>query len=240
MVHRKGKAGKKSSTSTCDDMKQLPLESESYQYLERSFKEWLDVLGYAASTVRSLPVHVREFFHYLEKAGKDRIQEMESKDFIKYYQQLKSRKNQRRGGGLSNGYLNKHRQALLKFMEYLRVSGKYELPILSLRSESNHGNIPHYLSQEEVQELYRVTYGFNEGSHLGLLNYRDRAMLSIFYGCGLRRSEGYYLDVGDVNFDRRILHVRKGKGNKERFVPFTKKDSEYTYKSMCTMGALRC
>ena len=39
-------------------------------------------------------------------------------------------------------------------------------------------------------------------------------MLAIFYGCGLRRNEGVSLDVPDINFDRSILHVRKGKGYK--------------------------
>ena len=40
---------------------------------------------------------------------------------------------------------------------------------------------------------------------------RDRAMLAIFYGCGLRRNEGVHVDVPDINFDKSILHVRKGK-----------------------------
>ena len=40
------------------------------------------------------------------------------------------------------------------------------------------------------------------------LQSRDRAMLSVFYGCGLRRNEGVHLDVSDIIFDRSILHVR--------------------------------
>ena len=51
---------------------------------------------------------------------------------------------------------------------------------------------------------------------------RDRAMLAIFYGCGLRRNEGVNVDLSDINFDRSILHVRKGKNNKERMVPISK------------------
>jgi integrase/recombinase XerD len=51
---------------------------------------------------------------------------------------------------------------------------------------------------------------------------RDRAILAIFYGCGLRRNEGVNVDVGDINFDRALLHVRKGKNYKERFVPMGK------------------
>lgn len=56
---------------------------------------------------------------------------------------------------------------------------------------------------------------------------RDRAILTIFYGCGLRRNEGYHLDLSDIDFDREILQVRKGKNYKERFVPFNKTSSKY-------------
>jgi integrase/recombinase XerD len=48
-----------------------------------------------------------------------------------------------------------------------------------------------------------------------------------FYGCGIRRSEGVHLDVGDINFDRSLLHVRKGKNNRERFVPISKANRKY-------------
>jgi len=43
----------------------------------------------------------------------------------------------------------------------------------------------------------------------------------------LRRNEGYHLNLSDINFDRRILRVRKGKNYKERLVPFNKTNSNY-------------
>jgi integrase/recombinase XerD len=56
---------------------------------------------------------------------------------------------------------------------------------------------------------------------------RDRAILTLFYACGLRRNEAYHVDLSDLNFDRRILHVRKGKNYKERLVPFNESASKY-------------
>ena len=44
-------------------------------------------------------------------------------------------------------------------------------------------------------------------------------MLSIYYGCGLRRSEGVNLDVKDVLLKEKLVFVRSGKGNRERYVP---------------------
>ena len=52
-------------------------------------------------------------------------------------------------------------------------------------------------------------------------------MLSVFYGCGLRRNEGYHLNISDINLDSKILHVKKGKGYKERLVPISKKGAQY-------------
>ena len=52
-------------------------------------------------------------------------------------------------------------------------------------------------------------------------------MLTVFYSCGLRRNEGVNLSIDDINFDTRIIHVRKGKNYKERLVPFSKTSLKY-------------
>lgn len=208
-------------------MKQLQIKSESFQYVENSFREWLDVLGYAPSTVYNLPNQIRELFYFLEQKGISQVQKIDIPQIKEYYQYLKCRTNIRRGGGLSNAYLNKHLQALYKFADYLRQSGRLILPYLDIDWESNDTEEIIYLTQEEVKELYKTTYGYNEGTHLEPMNARDRAMLTIFYGCGLRRNEGYNLDLSDIDFDRQILLVRKGKNYKERFVPFNKTNSNY-------------
>ena len=109
-------------------MKNLPLKSPSFQYVVRSFREWLDILGYAPSTVYQLPNYVHEFFHYLEQKGITEIQQIDNPDFIAHFDQLKSRGNTRRGGGLSGNYLNKHLQGLYKFAEYLRNREGWNCP----------------------------------------------------------------------------------------------------------------
>jgi integrase/recombinase XerD len=52
-------------------------------------------------------------------------------------------------------------------------------------------------------------------------------MIAIFYGCGLRRNEGVQLNLSDINFDKSVLHVRKAKNYKERFVPISKTNLKY-------------
>jgi integrase/recombinase XerD len=211
-------------------VKSLPLKNPSFRYLEKSFKEWLDVQGYAPSTVYNLPNHIREFLHYIETLGTSQIKDLKTSHVKDYYHGLKERSNQRRGGGLSNGHLNKHIQALRKFMDYLRKVGRLELPEITLTNEEASHRLE-YLTEEEISLLFKATYRPAEEARFKAsteaIQSRDRAMLSVFYGCGLRRTEGTSLDVGDVHFDRSLLHVRKGKNHKERLVPISRSSLKY-------------
>ncbi|MEQ8336962.1 MAG: tyrosine-type recombinase/integrase [Cyclobacteriaceae bacterium] len=213
-------------------MKKLALSNESFRYLEKSFREWLDVQGYAESTVYRLPPHVRELLHYLEGQGVKHIRDLNIKHIKSYYRKLKERSNQRRGGGLSNGHLNKHIQALRRFTEYLRKVGRLDIPEVRLHNEATESRII-YLTVYEINLLFKSTYLLPEKRSntseavIEAIQARDRAMLAIFYGCGLRRNEGVCLDVGDINFDRSVLHVRNGKNYKERLVPVSKANLKY-------------
>jgi integrase/recombinase XerD len=53
-----------------------------------------------------------------------------------------------------------------------------------------------------------------------VLGRRDRAILEILYAAGLRISELVALDVDDADLDRRSVYVRRGKGGRDRMVPF--------------------
>jgi integrase len=46
-----------------------------------------------------------------------------------------------------------------------------------------------------------------------------RVALTLIYSCGLRLSEGLNLEVGHIDSERRLLHIRGGKGNADRYVP---------------------
>jgi integrase/recombinase XerD len=68
--------------------------------------------------------------------------------------------------------------------------------------------LPVILSSEEVRAILR---------HVRLLRYR--AGLTTIYSCGLRLQEGTHLRVPDIDRARRLLHLRHGKGGKDRYVP---------------------
>lgn len=73
--------------------------------------------------------------------------------------------------------------------------------------------LPEVLSAQEVATLLTAP------SQDDALYYRDRAMLELAYGAGLRVSEWISITVRDVHLDERLVRVR-GKGSKERLVPF--------------------
>lgn len=224
-------------------MKHLPLASPAFRYVEQSFKEWLDILGYSAQSVYGMPIAVREFLYYIEQQGKTQLRDITAEAIKRYYyDRLRTRTNKRyNSGALSTAHLNKHLQALFKFTEYLRQSGRLPIGNLSIRWEARSEALPDVLTEAEVAQLYKATGAVEEKKPQNSfrpelyqwLAMRDRAMLTVFYGCGLRRNEGYYLNTGDINLDSRILHVRKGKGYKERLVPISAKGigylTEYLY-----------
>jgi integrase/recombinase XerD len=70
--------------------------------------------------------------------------------------------------------------------------------------------LPNVLSPEEVKCLL-------EAAHEGL----ERILLSTTYACGLRISEVLALQVTDIDAARMVVHVRQGKGAKDRLVPLS-------------------
>ena len=208
-------------------MKNLVLKNSSYEHLEKAFAEWLDILGYCQMSTYNMPSIIREFLHFLETNKINQITALQQQHYKNYFNHISSRSNQRRGGGLSNNYLNKHIQALEKFYEFLNHKGVQNLPPVALKQlKLDKGDIT-VLTAEEIQQLYKATENERNYPKQQAFNARDKVMLSVFYGCGLRRNEGANLELNDINFDTRIMHVRKGKNYKERLVPFSKTGLKY-------------
>ncbi|MFL5953897.1 MAG: tyrosine-type recombinase/integrase [Gaiellaceae bacterium] len=73
--------------------------------------------------------------------------------------------------------------------------------------------LPDAPKQEEVNEIVDE---FDPSTPLGL---RNRALVELVYSAGLRSAEAVALDLGDVDFGQEHVHVRRGKGAKDRVVP---------------------
>lgn len=193
-------------------MKQLPLRSHHYRQTLRDFTQWIATLGYAEVSVYGIPIYLQEFLHFLERQGTTHLQKATSEQVTEFISHLSTRPNERRGGGLSDSHINKYIQALKLLSKFLQLTDQGYLPVeVSRRRVAR--RMDGLLTPAEVQGLYECC---DITTAVGI---RDRAMLSIYYGCGLRRSEGVGLDTGDVLTRRKLLYVRKGKNYRERYVP---------------------
>jgi len=115
--------------------------------------------------------------------------------------------------GLSGSSLARNFSALRGFHKYLIANGMTEHdPTELLETPRLKRRLPSVLS---VQEVIRIIEQPDTEQPLGI---RDRAMLEVLYGCGLRVSELLGLKLDNLYLKEEFIRVR-GKGSKERFVP---------------------
>ena len=94
---------------------------------------------------------------------------------------------------------------------YLRAMGLPDLAGLALPPIRRASKLPRILSVEQVRLLLRCCELY------------AKALFSVIYDCGLRASEACRLEWYDINFDRRQVHIKCGKGGKDRMVPISPK-----------------
>jgi site-specific recombinase XerD len=181
--------------------------------LVQGFEKWLKTLEYAESTVYLSTRYVSDFFFYLKSFEVTSIEQIQSATLNRYYKHLQTRINKRQSGSLSQNYITSNISAIKRFSRYLQETGKPFFEV-TIKTKPDKETLKTILAREEIKALYKAC----DNSILGI---RDRAILSIYYGCGLRRNEGQNLDVSDILLKEKLVYVRKGKGYKERYVPMT-------------------
>ncbi len=91
-----------------------------------------------------------------------------------------------------------------------------ENPAKVLATPRQDKKVPSFLSEEEAAELLDLPRGRKP------VDLRDKAILEFIYATGIRVSELVGIDSGDIHPAERLVRVR-GKGKKERLVPFGRK-----------------
>lgn len=192
-------------------MQKLTIQTPGFIRLETAFGRWLRTLNFEPTTINYNPLRVREFFNWLEKQGINAITEITNPAISQYFDYLKERKNQTRGGKLSKNSLRAHQQSLRRFTRYLRETGQESFEV-DIQLQGKARRIKAIFTTVEIKALQNAC----ESDILGI---RDKAMLAVYYGCGLRRNEGLSLDMNDLLFNKNLLYVSKGKNYKQRYVP---------------------
>lgn len=103
---------------------------------------------------------------------------------------------------------------LRTFFKYLSEQKIIETsPLTLIRAPKKTRRLPQFLYSHEINTL------FSSLEQENILDLRDRALLELLYGSGLRIGEVVQINIGDLDFSLRSLLV-KGKGRRERVVPF--------------------
>ncbi len=187
--------------------------------MSRSLFEWREdfLAEVAISRTQSLSTQVAyagdldQFFGFLAENGGTALHELGTEAitqdsvsrFVRYLAQ-----NNYKGSSIA-----RKTSSIRGFVQFLHRRGALEeQPIGKIPQRKLGKPLPKVLSPQQAEMLVVVP---DTSTPLGK---RDRAILELLYGCGLRVSELAGLNIGDIDYSLGFVQVR-GKGGKERFVP---------------------
>ena len=154
--------------------------------------------GFRENTVESYNLPIMRF---LNQCCKTDVMSLDEKDFRSFLLHLHKQ------GTLKPSSINQYNSAIRFFYE------------VTLEKDINYKRVPHSRKNKtrpEVLSIPELISFFNE-----INNPKHFAFYLNLYGSGLRISEMVSLQTRDIDGKRMLLHVRNGKGGKERFAPLT-------------------
>ena len=170
------------------------------------FRRELLNLGYSNTAVDNYPKYAQNLLNY----SKEKAQEINDIHIKNYYEYLQTKPNQRRKGVISQSHISSQLLAIKLYFEFLERTKSIKRNPYNLRIKKTSKNERIIFTQEEIKSLY-----------ITCQNLQETIIVHLCYGCGLRRTEVELLDIKDINFEQKLLFVRKGKGKKRRVIPLT-------------------
>lgn len=163
--------------------------------LRQRMLEDMQLRGFAERTQDAYLQCVRQLAKHYGKSP----EVLSEEDLRQYFLYLKNEKKVSRATST---------QALCAIKFLYEQTLKRDWPTFKVVRPPKEKKLPEVLSREEVLRV------------LGCLrSFRQHVCLTTIYSCGLRLSEALKLEVGDLDGDRMMVHVRMGKGGKDRYVP---------------------
>jgi integrase len=156
--------------------------------------------NYSPATTRGYILAIKQFADYFGKSP-ERLGGDEIRQFETYL--LRDKK-------LAPGTVE-GRMSALRFL-YKKTLKRRDIAYDDLVFPKTPRKLPVVLSPEEVSRMIEAAP-----------NLMHRTILMVLYATGIRRTEASLLKVSDVDSDRMVIHVRQGKGSRDRDVPMTTK-----------------
>ena len=166
---------------------------------------FLETAGIADATRRAYRNDLRDFAAWYGDGEIERIDVRVLSDWIAELGRA------RPGGKLAPATISRKLAALRSLLRFTLGPGHVpDVPLSPRRGR----RLPEAPKTSDVDDL------LDELTHDdGALALRNRALMELVYSAGLRSAEAVALDVGDVDFEQELVHVRQGKGAKDRVVP---------------------
>jgi integrase/recombinase XerD len=168
--------------------------------LRRRMLEELQRRNYSPSTTRGYILAVKQFAEYFGKSP----EKMGAEEIRCFQLYLLNEKK------LAPGTVEM-RMSALRFL-YKKTLKRRDLAYDDLIFPKTPQKLPVVLSLEEVTRLIEAAP-----------NLLYRTLLMLLYSTGIRRTEASLLKVSDIDSERRVIHIRQGKGSRDRDVPLTPK-----------------
>ncbi len=168
--------------------------------------------GFSENTQASYEQDLKELERFLGQVLVTDIRPDDITDFMLF----------RLEAGVQRTTLARELSSIKSFFKFLLLEGWIlDNPTTNLETPKIRRKLPSVLTVEETDQLLA---GPDTRKPLGI---RDRAMLEMMYGSGLRVSELINVRLGDINIPERFLRCT-GKGEKERIVPVSRPAAEWT------------
>jgi site-specific recombinase XerD len=170
---------------------------------------FLDSPSLSGSTRRAYRNDVEEFCGWLEGHG-TALDDVDVRVLVEYASHLGAARAGRRPAKLAPSTISRKLAAVRSFLRAALGSARVPDAVLSPRRARRLPDAP------RAGEVDAVLEGL-EGE--GPVALRNRALVELVYSAGLRSAEAVGLDLADVDFEQELVHVRNGKGAKDRVVP---------------------
>ena len=190
----------------------MKLQDAIEQYIQ-----FLNVRRYSKRTVSGMKRSLERFERYLMRVEKSHfdIERISTSDIDDYARYLSEYRDIKTAKPLGESRLKALLMDVRRFFRFLKEHNHVR------HSPAEHIELgkpvevaPKGLMTKE--EVLRILAQPDTATSLGL---RDRVMLELLYGCGIRASEFIQLDVSDIDLEKAFVLIRSGKGAKDRVVP---------------------
>lgn len=156
------------------------------------------------NTIVNYEFDLNNYIKYL-KTKVNNLTDVDIKLIDKYLQNLKK-------NGLNSRSIRRHITSIKEFHKYLvRIKHLKKDITINIENIKVSKKLPVVIADNDIESILDVKL-------TNAYKYRDKAMLELMYGSGLRVSELINLTIYNIDFEQEIILV-EGKGHKERFVP---------------------